>query len=45
MPKAVEERLFKQAHKLGKKGEAAKHYVYGTMTKLGMMDRGKKKSR
>lgn len=42
MPKAVEERLFKQAHKTGKKGEAAKRYVYGTMNKLGLMGRKKK---
>lgn len=44
MPKAVEEKLAKTAHKKGYKGERAKKYIFGTMNKLGMLDKKKKKS-
>lgn len=42
MPKAVENKLKKQARKKGLKGKRANAYVYGTMNKLGMM-KGRKK--
>lgn len=43
MPKKVEEALEKSAAKKGLKGEAKDRYVYGTMSKKGLMNKGGKK--
>lgn len=41
MPKAVEDKLKRQARKKGFKGKRADAYVYGTMNKLGMLHKKK----
>jgi hypothetical protein len=43
MPKKVEKRLLREAHKKGYTGARAKRYVYGTMNKLGLLKRGRKR--
>ena len=45
MPKAMERKLKAQARKKGYKGKRANAYVYGTMNKLGLMPKRKKKGK
>lgn len=40
MPKAVEDRLKREASKKGLTGRRRDAYVYGTMNKLGMLHQG-----
>lgn len=42
MPKAIEDKLKKEAKKKGLKGDRADRYVYGTMNKMGYMHGNKK---
>jgi hypothetical protein len=43
MPKAVEDRLKKEASEKGLKGKEANKYVYGTMRKMGWTPEREKK--
>lgn len=43
MPKAVEDKLKKQARKAGLKGKRAAAYVYGTMNKIEAARKRKRK--
>jgi hypothetical protein len=45
MPKAMEEKLKKEAKKKGLKGERADAYVYGTLRKTGWKPQRERKSR
>lgn len=43
MPKALEEKLKRQAIKRGLKGKRARAYIYGTLRKTGWKPRSQKK--
>jgi hypothetical protein len=45
MPKALEEKLKREAKKKGLKGERADAYVYGTLRKTGWKPQRERKSR
>jgi hypothetical protein len=45
MPKAMEEKLKREAKKKGLKGEKADAYVYGTLRKTGWKPQRERKSR
>jgi len=45
MPKELEARLKRAGKKKGFTGERLKAYIYGTMNKLGLMPKHKKKSK
>ena len=42
MPKELERKLFRSAHRKGYKGKRAKRYVYGTMNAMGYMHGNKR---
>lgn len=42
MPKALEEKLRKMAHKKGYKGDRADKYVYGSLNEMGYMHGNKR---
>ena len=44
MPKALHDKLARQARKKGYKGERFKRYVYGTMAKIEKRKKGRKKA-
>lgn len=43
MPKAIHEKLERQATKLGLKGERRKRYIYGTLYKIEHPEKSKRK--
>lgn len=45
MPKALEQKLMREARQKGLSEDRVRAYVYGTMNKMGMLHHGKKKKK